>query len=127
MLRSIAAIFAGMVLWAVLWLTSNATLTAVFPDSFADDGSTDCPGILVALLVLAFTFSVAAGWLTARLAQHREMLHAVILGAIQLAIGVMVQLQYWDLLPLWYHLIFLVLLVPGYLVGAWLLLRSRAV
>ena len=46
-------------------------------------------------------------------------------GILLLATGIAVQLQYWSLLPIWYHLVFLVLLVPSTVAGG--SLRPRAV
>jgi hypothetical protein len=44
--------------------------------------------------------------------------HAIALGAALLAIGILVQSQYWQLLPVWYHVIFLAGLLPVSLLGA---------
>ncbi|MEM1206243.1 MAG: hypothetical protein AAGN66_23630 [Acidobacteriota bacterium] len=125
MVRSIASILAGMAVWAVLWVATNSIISVVSPESFAEDGSTDSIAILGLILVLSVVYSVLAGWLTARLARRRELLHAGILGAIQLAIGIAVQAQFWDVMPLWYHLSFLGFQLPAYLAGAKLFLRRR--
>ncbi|MCW5874766.1 MAG: hypothetical protein KIS88_09005 [Anaerolineales bacterium] len=42
----------------------------------------------------------------------------LILGVVLLLVGIAVQRQYWKLMPLWYHLLFLALLVPTTLFGA---------
>lgn len=116
-MRSFLAILAGFVLWSILWVGSNAAITAAFPDHFADDGSTQATGILALLLFDSALFSLVAGWLTAKLTPSREIPHALGLGIALLTVGIAVQLQYWDVMPLWYHLIFLALLVPMAVVG----------
>ena len=62
MVRSILSVLSGFVLWTVLWLSSNAALTAALPDAFREDGSTNSTGILVLLLVLSVVYSVIAGY-----------------------------------------------------------------
>jgi hypothetical protein len=117
MLRSILSVLAGMALWTVLWLGANAALAGALPGSFAADGTTADASILALLVLASVAFSVAAGYLTALLARRREIAHTVGLGIVQLAIGIGVQSGYWEVIPLWYHLAFLSLLLPGNVVG----------
>ena len=126
MIRSILSILAGFVLWTVLWLGSNAALAAMMPDAFREDGSTGSTGLLLLLLADSVLFSVVAGYVLAMIVRRSEIKHAAILGVIQLAVGIFVQSQYWDVMPLWYHLSFLALLAPGILVGAVLRGGKRA-
>jgi hypothetical protein len=39
-------------------------------------------------------------------------------GALLLVVGIAVQVSYWDALPVWWHLAFLVSIVPFTLLGA---------
>lgn len=117
MVRSILSVLAGFAAWTVLWLASNAAVMAVAPGSFREDGTTDSVGILVLILVLSVVFSVVAGWLCAKLARRNAMAHALGLGVVLLIVGVFVQMQYWDVMPVWYHVLFLALLIPGALLG----------
>jgi hypothetical protein len=41
----------------------------------------------------------------------------MILGVLLLAFGLMVEVMAWNYLPIWYHLIFLVLLIPFTVLG----------
>ncbi|MEM7028765.1 MAG: hypothetical protein AAF629_04170 [Chloroflexota bacterium] len=124
MLRPILIILAGFITWTVLWLGSNAVLSTLFADSFREDGSTDSTGLLLLLIALSVVFSAVAGYLVARLSANQPMRQALILGGILLVVGIFVQSQFWDLLPIWYHLSFLVLLVPATALGAKLIPRS---
>ena len=45
------------------------------------------------------------------------------MGVLQLAMGIAAELANFDALPLWYHIAFLLLLIPGNLFGG--LLHSR--
>ncbi len=118
MVRNILSVLAGFAVWTVLWLTSNAAMAAAVPSAFAADGSTNSAGMLVLLLVFSVVFSIVAGYLCAMLARQKPMRLAWILGVLLLVVGIVVQLQFWDVMPLWYHLIFLALLLPATLFGA---------
>jgi hypothetical protein len=43
-----------------------------------------------------------------------------------LAIGVVVQRQFWDALPVWHHWVFFLLIVTAIPAGGWLLQRIRS-
>ncbi len=117
MLRSILSVVAGFVLWTVLWLGTNSIITLATPDSFNEDGSTDSAGILLLILVLSVIYSVASGYVTALVARQDGERHALYLGILLLAVGLMVQISVWALMPLWYHLPFLLLLIPAAMYG----------
>jgi hypothetical protein len=102
----------------MLWLAANGILTAVMPGQFNEDGSTGSVGVLLLILASSVVCSVASGYLTAVISKTSAMRHATILGIVLLAVGIMVQLQWWDKLPLWYHLSFMVLLLPATVYGA---------
>ncbi len=116
--RLILAVVAGFVFWTVLFLGNNALISTAFPQYFNTDGSTDSNGMLGLILVLSVVFSILSGWLAGRIAQARAANVGTVLGLVLLAVGIFVQLQYWDLMPLWYHLGFLILLLPATVLGA---------
>lgn len=116
-MKNFLCALAGFVLWTVLWLGSNAATAAAMPDAFAEDGSTSQTGLLVLFLVLSILFSVVSGWLAVRLARAASAQPATILGVLLLLVGIGVQAGYWDVMPLWYHLIFLVSLFPSAVFG----------
>lgn len=125
MLRSILSVVAGTASWTVLWLTTNVALQAALPGSYRPDGSVESAGLLGFILAGSVVFSIVAGYVTAALAARGEMKHALALGILQLAIGIPVQIAAWNLLPIWYHLSFLVLLLPGNLAGGALRLSRK--
>lgn len=118
MLRSIGAAVAGFVLWSVLWLGSNSLLSIVTPDSYNEDGSTDSQLLMLLILFISVLLSLLAGYVTARIVSGRSAGAVWGLGIALLAVGLLVQLSFWALFPLWYNILFLVLLIPGVLVGA---------
>ena len=117
-MKSVMSLAAGFILWSVLWVGSNSIAMAVAPDHYAADGSTTSTPLLLTFLVLSVVFSLAAGRVTARLAPARRTTHGVILGVLLTAVGVAVQFQYWDVMPLWFHVPFLVCLLPASWLGA---------
>ena len=72
---------------------------------------------LLAYLLLSVVASLAAGVATAKLAPRLPMRHVWILAALLLATGIPVQMTSWELLPAWYHLMFLAALVPVTVLG----------
>lgn len=118
MLRNVGAAVAGFVVWSVLWLVAGQVAHAMAPDAFAEDGSTRHTGVLLAFLGASVVCSLAAGRTVKVVARRSRLLTGLALGVILLAVGVAVQVQVWDAIPLWYHLSFLALLVPMTAAGA---------
>ena len=99
MLRSVFSVVGGFGLWTVLWLGGNAAAQAAMPDAFREDGSTDQVGMLCAILAFSVICSIIAGYLTGVIAKRSAMTNGVVLGMIQLAVGIFVQSHYWDKMP----------------------------
>ena len=117
MIRSILSVLAGVSTWTVLFLGGNQVLFALFADRYREDLTTDDPVALLATLALSVVASIVAGWVTARIARTKPLAHTVALGIALLTIGIPVQVSYWESLPVWYHLCFLALLLPGSVLG----------
>ncbi len=115
--RSVLAVVAGAVVWAALWLAGTAGLGALFPDQTRPDEPLTNVGIMLTLIVYSVILSVLAGWTTGRVSAARPMRDATILAVIQLALGISFQTSAWALFPLWYHLVFLALIVPATVYG----------
>lgn len=124
MLRTILAVVAGFALWSLLWLGGSPLLAGLFPGAVAADGSSSDPGYLIALVALSAVASLAAGYAARALAKTDGSRVPLTLGVILLLTGIAVESGYWSLLPLWYHLVFLILLLPATLAGARLNARS---
>ena len=118
MLRSIAAVIASYVLWSVLWVACNSLLKAlgVLPADDTIPVSEVVP--LSALLLGSFVFSIIAGYVVVAIKKSNATIPVVVLGGLLLASGIVVELQYWKLMPIWYHIVFLAALIPMCFVGA---------
>jgi MFS family permease len=117
MIRKILAVVAGFVVWSVIWFAANAGVAAAGLLPQPGQAVTE-PTVLALLLVASVLASLAAGYSASRLARAPGHKVALSLGVVLLAIGIFVQAQYWSLMPIWYHLAFLLLLVPVCLVGS---------
>ena len=117
MLRRVLAIITGFSAWTILWLGFHAIMTALVPDEFNADGSTDSSAMLLAYLAASVVCSLIGGWTMALVNKCSESLMAWILGGVLLGVGLMVQLISWALFPTWYHVVFLLLLIPATFLG----------
>ena len=116
-LRSLGVVLAGFVAWSILWLTSGQIALRVVPNAYDETGVSAHTGVLISFLILSVVFSILSGWVTAALAASRGVAHAVWLGVLLLVFGLGVQMAYWDVMPLWYHLPFLALMLPAAFLG----------
>ena len=117
MLKSILSVVAGYVTWTVIFLGSSAGIRAVMRDVHDADGFTSDISALLLYLIMSVLASLAAGFVTARLAPRKMTRHALILAVLLLATGIPVQLAAWEQLPEWYNYAFLGMLLPATLAG----------
>jgi hypothetical protein len=122
MIRTVLAVVAAPIVWGVVMFPGNLILLALFP------GAETVPttSYLLAALFGSVAYSLITGVVTVLISGGRPLQHGLWGGVAVLAVGVFVQIQYWDTLPLWYHLSFLVLLVPGCIAGALLFGNRRS-
>ena len=124
-LRSIGAVVAGFVAIVVLSLGTDQVLHAlkVYPPW----GQPMAGGLFALATAYRIVYTAAGGYLTARLAPHAPVLHAVILGLVGLVpgvAGVVVGIAKPDLGPLWYPIVLAVTGLPCAWVGG-VLYRSK--
>jgi hypothetical protein len=117
MMRIAIAVIVGYVVWSVIWLVANNLM-------FADAGEVMAAGDpftetrpLLGVLALSVVCSLAGGVVAAKVGKERA--RAAVMGnAILLLVsGIAIQASIWALMPVWYHLVFLALLVPVTLMG----------
>ncbi|GJM09829.1 MAG: hypothetical protein DHS20C11_21050 [Lysobacteraceae bacterium] len=113
-----------MAVWTILWVSGTAGTAALFPDDVVEGQALTNVAILVWFITFGSLLSILAGFLTARLAPSKPMRLVWILALIQLALGLYFEISYWELMPVWYHLVFLALIVPTTLLGGRLFARS---
>lgn len=123
MVRIILAIIGGFLAWSILWVGSDQVFMALSPDwygahqlgfekAFTNKSAfTSDTTILLMHLVRATIITIAVGYLTAMIAGEKSW-STVILGVLLLLFGIGVQAMAWNYVPVWYHIIFLLLLLP---------------
>ena len=126
--RIILGVIAGFILWSILWIGSDQLLMAVWPEWYGEhqimfqfamnENKPFVPDstILIMHIIRSIIISIIAGFFAAMIAKENSR-STLALGVLLLAFGTTVQLMAWNYLPIWYHLIFLVLLVPMTILG----------
>lgn len=116
-LRVGIAVTAGVLLWGLLWNLGTAGLAGLFPADLAGVEHIESTSLLLLMLAYSALLSSAVGWLAARIGGESAFIATLVLSVVNLAIGSLVQTIYWAMMPLWYHLLFLALILPTTLLG----------
>jgi hypothetical protein len=117
--RSLLAVFGGWILIQMLVLGADEILMRVFPGRYGT--GLPMPDWMTGLRLACGTlFTVAGGWLTARLAPERPWRHALYLIVLGESMGLVLGVASLGQLPLWYLGGLLVLFPLAVLAGAWL-------
>jgi hypothetical protein len=127
MVRIILGVIAGFLVWSILWVGSDAIFSVISPDwgktstEFREAVAKNAPytlgsTVLIALLIKSFFVSLISGFITAWIAKENTK-STFVLGILLLLFGLFVQLAHWNYMPLWYHVPFLVLLIPMTILG----------
>ena len=117
-LPSIGAVLAGFLATAVLSIGTDAALHAA--GAFPAIGQIMSDPLFVLAAAYRAVYTVAGGYLTARLAPHRPMRHALALGAVGLLVGTVGLLATWGrgLGPAWYPISIVAMALPCVWAGA---------
>ena len=127
MLRIILAAVAGFIVWTILWVGSDAVFMAIstsyreYMDGFQKALETKQPFELSSIILLltlfkSFVCSIVSGFIAALIARENNK-STLLLGVLLLVFGIFIQSVYWNYIPLWYHVSFLLLLIPMTILG----------
>lgn len=102
LLRSILAIGAGLLTIIVLSTATDLVMhsTGIFPPV----GQPMADWLFVIALIYRIVYGILGSYITARLATHQAMTHALILGTIGFVLSVIGAVVMWDAGPAWYSL-----------------------
>ena len=127
MKRLISGFVVGLVVWALVATVLNLGLRAGLPGyTQAEPAMNFTLAMKVARLILGALASLAAGAAAGLIAPSRPRLPWV-LGAVILALFIPGHIRIWAKFPVWYHLTFLVTLVPFVVLGGALTTRRAKV
>jgi hypothetical protein len=122
--KTVGAVIAALVTWIVLATVLNLALRASWPHYHeAETAFNFTFGMKLARLVLGAICSLGAGFVAAWISNGR-MRTATLTGIVLLVLFIPGHYRIWSKFPVWYHLTFLVSLLPLTLLGAALLRRT---
>lgn len=115
--KTFIGIAIGFIAWTVLWLGSEPVIFSVVPEwNHEEDLSRVTEGYLTTKIILSVLFSLSSGYLTSVIS--KDSLRApIFLGILLLGVGIVIQSSVWNLIPIWFHAIFLGLLLPVTIIG----------
>ena len=134
MARIVLGVIAGFFAWLIVWVGSEKILSSIWPtfgahqrafEEVVKNGGqfTADTGALLTHIVLGSIVSVMAGSLAALIAGENTRA-PLVLGFVLLALGLLKAVMSWQYVPLWYHVIFTVILLPLAVVGGKLITTS---
>src|SRR5580658_956270 len=125
MKRSILACLAGLLTWAVVVTLINRVLRLSLSNYTAAEHTLQFTlGMKWARLLMAIVTSLVAGAVT-RWTSPSSRWAPLIVGSVVLAMFVPAHIALWSKFPVWYHLTFLLTIIPAVLVGALLTPRGN--
>jgi len=127
MVRIVLGVIAGFVAWSIVWVGSDQVLIQTL-DWYRDhqlmfekalvNKEAFLPNVTILGMNIgrSIIISILAGFFAAFVANENKW-STLILGVLLLAFGTMVEILAWNYLPIWYHVVFLLLLIPMTIVG----------
>jgi hypothetical protein len=127
MARKSFAVVAGLAMWITLVTVAGAVMRLSWPAyaSVADRMTFTLP-MLIARLSIGALATLAAGIVTAMVVP-RSLLARLMPGVLLLIGFIPVHIMLWDKFPAWYHLTFLLSLVPLTYLGGTIIRVERAI
>ncbi|MDZ7778980.1 MAG: hypothetical protein U5R14_03450 [Gemmatimonadota bacterium] len=125
-LRTFLALVAGFVTATLGVLALSSVVALIF---FDGEAGTDPGAAYIAFnLAYSFGFAVAGGWVAARLAEERPLLHGFLLAGVVISLSIpsAVEGPRQPGEPLWYPWVLMVIVGVGAPVGAWIRARREA-
>ena len=128
MLRIILGVVAGFIAWSILWIGSDQILISFSPGWYGNhqygfqaamvNQTPFVPDTTILLMHLgrAAIISIMAGFIGAVVAAENRKT-PLALGVLLFLFGAGVQAVAWSYIPIWYHIIFLGLLIPLTILG----------
>ncbi len=125
MIRAVLGVVVGYFIWSAIWLGGNMLFFAEAANTVKEGKLFDQTVPLIEIIVLSVVASLVSGALCALIAKRKSRGPALALGLALLGTGIAVQASVWKLEPVWYHVSFLLLLVPMTLIGAGIAKRGE--
>ncbi|MEO7659870.1 MAG: hypothetical protein ABIV48_09670 [Pyrinomonadaceae bacterium] len=128
MIRIILGVITGFIVWSIVWIGGEATLAMLSPGWLGvysieaqrslTEGTPFKPDSAIAsiYLIRSILTTLIAGYMAALVAgEYRRS--TMILGIVLLVVGAIVEFMAWSIAPAWYHILFVLLLIPMTILG----------
>ena len=128
MVRIILAVIVGFLIWSILWVGSEQVLSMISPGYwgahqvafekavFNNAAFTVDTGILIWNMVRGIIITIITGFLTALIAGENKT-STLVLGVLLLLFGLYIVFVTWTMIPVWYHVLFSLMLIPLTILG----------
>lgn len=128
MVRTILAVVAGFIVWSIVWVGSDQVLInlsrgwygahqfAMEKALYNGESFTADTTIMLIRVVISIVASIMAGFIASFIAVGNSRA-TLALGIVLLIVGIAVQAMLWSVQPIWFHVVFLILLVPMTILG----------
>lgn len=124
--RSVVSVAAGFFAVMVLGAAADVVLAQALPNAFDAQGHARAESTLFIKLAYETLFALLAGYVTARIAVRKPFKHVLVMAMIVLVGRALIAVATWDVVPPWFNLGVLGLIIPAALGGAALSnLRNR--
>lgn len=127
MVRIILGVIVGFIVWSILWVGSDQVLIASLnwyrdhqldfeKAMFNKTPFAPLMSVLIMHIARSVIISLISGYIAAIVANENKK-STLILGILLLLFGAGVEVWAWNYLPVWYHFVFLFLLIPVTIAG----------
>ena len=117
MSKKILGVVAGLVVWVTIVMVAGTIMRLSWPDyARVEIAMTFTLPMLIARLAIGALATVATGLVAAIIARQSKLVQ-LMPGVLLLVAFIPVHISLWEKFPVWYHLTFLVSLVPLTYVG----------
>ncbi len=127
MLRIVVGVVVGFIAWMILWVGIEKIISAIWPafgahqrafEEVIKNGGqfTADTSALLTHIVLGSIVSVIAGALAALIAGENARA-PLFVGILLLVVGILKAVMSWQYVPIWYHIIFTLMLLPLAILG----------
>lgn len=114
--RIILAVLTGWLLYGIVWNLVGFAFAALF-DGFTIGEPLSDTVTLVIYLIASIPVSILSGFAGARVGTTHAGTAVKALAVVNLITGIIVQAAAWNMLPAWWHSLFLLFVVPATLYG----------
>jgi len=128
MVRIILGVVVGFIVWSILWIGSDQVLMNLSKDWYGVhqleferavyNGTPFMADTTIVLtrLIISVIASLMSGFIAAFVARESSKA-PLALGVLLLLVGIMFQVMVWNYMPVWFHVAFLLLLIPVTVIG----------